>query len=108
MIDGWIDISIDPSIDSYTHRYTQTDRQITCLLHQVANQGPGIPARQPDGAVFGLLDSTAASLANQRERAQRVYQEQLEIANRKMRAELDRRLTEGKEEREMLRRNRRE
>ncbi|XP_067116908.1 coiled-coil domain-containing protein 81-like [Osmerus mordax] len=89
-------------------KHNNTKNYQRALDTQVADQGPGIPARQPDGAVFGLLDSTAASLANQRERAQRVYQEQLEVANRKMRAELDRRLTEGKEEREMLRRNRRE
>lgn len=73
-------------------------------------QGLGLPARLPDsdGPVFGQLDCTPAGLSEQRQRAEKVYQEQLTTANNKRKELLLNRSTKQKNEREMLNRNRKE
>ncbi|XP_064817983.1 LOW QUALITY PROTEIN: coiled-coil domain-containing protein 81-like [Oncorhynchus masou masou] len=77
---------------------------------QVEYQGSGLPARLPDsdGPVFGQLDCTPAGLSEQRQRAEKVYQEQLTTANNKRKELLLNRSTKQKNEREMLSRNRKE
>ncbi|KAM9397219.1 coiled-coil domain-containing protein 81-like isoform 2-T2 [Salvelinus alpinus] len=77
---------------------------------QVEYQGSGLPARLPDsdGPVFGQLDCTPAGLSEQRQRAEKVYQEQLTTANNKRKELLLNRSTKQKNEREMLNRNRKE
>ncbi|XP_029603298.1 coiled-coil domain-containing protein 81 isoform X1 [Salmo trutta] len=77
---------------------------------QVKYQGSGLPARLPDsdGPVFGQLDCTPAGLSEQRQRAEKVYQEQLTTANNKRKELLLNRSTKQKNEREMLNRNRKE
>ncbi|XP_045072138.1 coiled-coil domain-containing protein 81-like isoform X2 [Coregonus clupeaformis] len=77
---------------------------------QVECQGTGLPACQPDsdGPVFGQLDCTPAGLSEQRQRAEKVYQEQLTTANNKRKEQLLNRCTKQKNEREMLNRNRKE
>ncbi|CAB1327491.1 unnamed protein product, partial [Coregonus sp. 'balchen'] len=77
---------------------------------QVECQGTGLPARQPDsdGPVFGQLDCTPAGLSEQRQRAEKVYQEQLTTANNKRKEQLLNRCTKQKNEREMLNRNRKD
>ncbi|XP_045555443.1 coiled-coil domain-containing protein 81 [Salmo salar] len=77
---------------------------------QVKYQGLGLPARLPDsdGPVFGQLDCTPAGLSEQRQRAEKVYQEQLTTANNKRKELLLNRSTKQKNEREMLNRNRKE
>ncbi|XP_064817982.1 coiled-coil domain-containing protein 81-like [Oncorhynchus masou masou] len=77
---------------------------------QVEYQGSGLPARLPDsdGPVFGQLDCSPAGLSEQRQRAEKVYQEQLTTANNKRKELLLNRSTKQKNEREMLSRNRKE
>ncbi|XP_071002621.1 coiled-coil domain-containing protein 81-like, partial [Oncorhynchus clarkii lewisi] len=76
----------------------------------VEYQGSGLPARLPDsdGPVFGQLDCTPAGLSEQKQRAEKVYQEQLTTANNKRKELLLNRSTKQKNEREMLNRNRKE
>ncbi|XP_034145532.1 coiled-coil domain-containing protein 81 isoform X2 [Esox lucius] len=92
----------------------QKQKNISCyqkaLDKQVENQGPGLPARQPDsdGPIFGRPDCTPAGLAEQRQRAERVYQEQLATTNHKRQMELLNHSARLRSERDMLNQNKKE
>ncbi|KAL1021775.1 hypothetical protein UPYG_G00017790 [Umbra pygmaea] len=89
----------------------QKQKDISCyqkaLDKQVEQQGTGLPARQPDsdGPIFGQLDGR---LAEQRQLAQQIYQEQLAVTNRRRQEELLKRSTKQSSEMEMLNRTRKE
>ncbi|KAL6481486.1 hypothetical protein MHYP_G00095660 [Metynnis hypsauchen] len=73
-------------------------------------RGTGIPARQPDsdGPIFGLYDRAPEALAEQKQRAQRLFQEQMNTTNTKRKEALFNRLSEQRIERDMLHRNHKE
>ncbi|XP_060754261.1 coiled-coil domain-containing protein 81-like [Neoarius graeffei] len=77
---------------------------------QREHQSPGLPARQPDsdGPVFGVWDGAPALLAEQKQRAQRVCEEQVKAACSKRKEVLCRWLREQRKEREMLQCNHQE
>ncbi|KAL7845824.1 hypothetical protein AOLI_G00240160 [Acnodon oligacanthus] len=80
------------------------------LNTQLEYRGTGIPARQPDsdGPVFGLYDRAPEALAEQKQRARRLFQEQMNTANTKRKEALFNRLSEQRIERDMLHRNHKE
>ncbi|XP_037399623.1 coiled-coil domain-containing protein 81 isoform X3 [Pygocentrus nattereri] len=80
------------------------------LNTQLEYRGTGIPARQPDsdGPIFGLYDRAPEALAEQKQRAQRLFQEQKNTANTKRKEALFNRLSEQRIERDMLHRNHKE
>ncbi|KAM6979921.1 coiled-coil domain-containing protein 81-like [Aplochiton taeniatus] len=87
-------------------RYKTTSDAVPPPVLKVAEYcSPAIPAYQPDGVVFRQSDCT---LAEQRERAEKVFQEQLTTATQKRREELYNHRQKEKMEREMLHRNRKE
>uniref|UniRef100_A0A8B9JZS1 Coiled-coil domain containing 81 n=1 Tax=Astyanax mexicanus TaxID=7994 RepID=A0A8B9JZS1_ASTMX len=75
-----------------------------------AQRATGIPARQPDsdGPVFGVRDRAPSALAEQKQRARKLYQEQLSTANTKRKEALFNRLEVQRKERDMLHRSRKE
>ncbi|XP_047007306.1 coiled-coil domain-containing protein 81 isoform X2 [Ictalurus punctatus] len=77
---------------------------------QLEHRSPGLPPRQPDsdGPVFGVRDGAPALLAEQRQRAQRVCEEQLKAASSKRKEALCSRLSEQRKEMDMLQRNHQE
>ncbi|XP_072512802.1 coiled-coil domain-containing protein 81-like isoform X2 [Salminus brasiliensis] len=80
------------------------------LATQLEHRRTGIPARQPDsdGPVFGVRDRASSELAEQKQRAQQLYQHQLSTANTKRREALFSRLEEQRKERDMLHCNHKE
>lgn len=83
---------------------------IVSLYIQLEHQSPGLPARQPDsdGPVFGVRDAAPELLAEQKQRAQRVGEEQRNAARSKRKEALCSWLSEQKKERDMLQRNHKE
>ncbi|KAK2817912.1 hypothetical protein Q7C36_021845 [Tachysurus vachellii] len=77
---------------------------------QLEHQNPGLPARQPDsvGPVFGVRDGAPDLLAEQKQRAQRVGEEQRNAAQSKRKEALCSWLSEQRKERDMLQRNHKE
>ncbi|KAB5523362.1 hypothetical protein PHYPO_G00151670 [Pangasianodon hypophthalmus] len=77
---------------------------------QLERRNPGLPARQPDsdGPVFGVRDGAPAFLAEQKERAQKVCEEQIKAACSKRKEALCSWLSEQRKERDMLQRNHQE
>ncbi|KAI5629536.1 hypothetical protein C0J50_7928 [Silurus asotus] len=77
---------------------------------QLEHRDPGLPARQPDsdGPVFGVWDGAPALLSEQKQRAQRICEEQIKTACSKRKEALCSQLSEQKKERDMLRRNNQE
>ncbi|KAG9262347.1 coiled-coil domain-containing protein 81 isoform X1 [Astyanax mexicanus] len=80
------------------------------LSAQLEQRATGIPARQPDsdGPVFGVRDRAPSALAEQKQRARKLYQEQLSTANTKRKEALFNRLEVQRKERDMLHRSRKE
>lgn len=80
------------------------------ILTQLEHRSPGLPPRQPDsdGPVFGVRDGAPALLAEQRQRAQRVCEEQVKAASSKRKEALCSRLSEQRKEMDMLQRNHQE
>uniref|UniRef100_UPI003AB0DE24 coiled-coil domain-containing protein 81-like n=1 Tax=Centroberyx gerrardi TaxID=166262 RepID=UPI003AB0DE24 len=70
-------------------------------------KGTGLPQHQPSSSGFGRCEAPATN-AEGRERAQKVFQEQLITATQKKRNELYKRQAQQKKESEMLTRNRRD
>ncbi|XP_071389723.1 coiled-coil domain-containing protein 81-like [Centroberyx affinis] len=70
-------------------------------------KGTGLPQHQPSSSGFGRCETPAIN-AEGRERAQKVFQEQLITATQKKRNELYKRQAQQKKESEMLTRNRRD
>ncbi|XP_027012263.1 coiled-coil domain-containing protein 81 isoform X1 [Tachysurus fulvidraco] len=77
---------------------------------QLEHQSPGLPARQPDsdGPVFGVRDGAPDLLAEQKQRAQRVGDEQRNAARSQRKEALCSWLSEQRKERDMLQRNHKE
>ncbi|KAJ8003703.1 hypothetical protein DPEC_G00151070 [Dallia pectoralis] len=80
------------------------------LDKQVEYRDPGLPARLPDsdGPIFGRLDHTPAGSAEQRLRAEKVYLEQVAMANHRRQMELLNRCAKLKSERDMLHQTKKE
>ncbi|XP_036413216.1 coiled-coil domain-containing protein 81-like [Colossoma macropomum] len=97
-----------------SHELHQKKQNIKSLQEALSTQleyrGTGIPARQPDsdGPVFGVYDRAPEALAEQKQRARRLFQEQMNTANTKRKEALFNRLSEQRTERDMLHRNRKE
>lgn len=88
----------------------QTDQYRKALSAQLKFKPVQIPARQPDSSepIFGKYDSTNEKLFEKRERAHNLYREQLDIVAQRKRDAILRKLTEQKEEEEVLDRTKRE
>jgi hypothetical protein len=83
---------------------------IPLFSHQVQFKSLPIPAAEPDSAepIFGKNDATPEKLNEERERARKLYHEQLAMVADKKRAAILHDLTAQREESEMLEKIKRE
>ncbi|XP_013385182.1 coiled-coil domain-containing protein 81 [Lingula anatina] len=91
-------------------KVNQTDQYRKALSAQLKFKPVPLPARVPDSnePIFGKFDSTNEKLFEQKKRARDVFREQLDIVEQRKREAILRRLTDQKDEEEMLNKTKQE